>query len=318
MKLLFSADWHILRSKKKVPEEWQVNRFNQLFEKLLILERECDLHIISGDIFDKAPDLAEVCLFNSFLNRVSKRTIIIPGNHEATKKGKTFLEHYLEDNVINNNLIELYTKNTRIQHEGIWFQLFPYTEMQVNNLPQYVNEDILISHIRGEVPPHVPAEYDFEKLRPWKLILLGDLHFAHQYKDYPAFYPGSPMNVSFDRNENRKYGIYIIDIRNHEDWDVKFIDLKQPMLLRKKISSNEELIKDKFHHIIYEITGSIDELSIIKQSDLLDKKIASKPTEDSILDLRNLSLVEELHLYLQLIKVENITGVLDEFSQLNV
>ena len=48
--------------------------------------------------------------------------------------------------------------------------------MQLDNLPLPKRNDILVTHIRGEVLPHITPEYDFEKLRPWKLILLGDLH----------------------------------------------------------------------------------------------------------------------------------------------
>ena len=35
MKILNSADWHILLHKKKVPYKWQVNRFIRFFRKLI-------------------------------------------------------------------------------------------------------------------------------------------------------------------------------------------------------------------------------------------------------------------------------------------
>ena len=38
MKILHSADWHILLHKKKVPYDWQINRFRLLFKKLIKLE----------------------------------------------------------------------------------------------------------------------------------------------------------------------------------------------------------------------------------------------------------------------------------------
>ena len=55
-KILCSADWHILLHKKKVPYTWQMSRFKSMFAKLLDLERDCDVHIVAGDIFDKKPE----------------------------------------------------------------------------------------------------------------------------------------------------------------------------------------------------------------------------------------------------------------------
>ena len=86
IKILCSADWHIILHKKKVPYDWQVNRFREMFRKLIALEQSCDVHIIAGDIFDKNPEPDEICLFLSYINSVTIPTYIIPGNHEATRK----------------------------------------------------------------------------------------------------------------------------------------------------------------------------------------------------------------------------------------
>jgi DNA repair exonuclease SbcCD nuclease subunit len=319
MKILNSADWHILLHKKKVPYKWQVNRFKTMFRKLLALEHQCDVHIISGDVFDKKPEADEVCLFLSYINSVTKPTFIIPGNHEATKKGNSFLEYFGQENAIKNKNVRIITENKRVQVNSAIFQFFPYGEMQLDNLPKYFEDDILVTHIRGEVPPHITAEYDFEKLRPWKLILLGDLHFAHKYQDYPAYYPGSPLNVTFDRDDKRKYGVNIIT-KFYEDFTYKvdFVDLELPKLLRKTISVKDNLKKDDFNHVVYEVTGSIDELSKIENSELLDKKIASQPVENSKLDLKNKSLFEELELYLNFIKIKNTEEILKEYKELNI
>ena len=66
MKILHSADWHILLHKKKVPYKWQTDRFKTFFRKLIALEQQCDVHIIAGDVFDKKPEPDEVCLFLSY------------------------------------------------------------------------------------------------------------------------------------------------------------------------------------------------------------------------------------------------------------
>jgi len=317
--ILCSADWHILLHKKKMPFKWQLNRFRLFFAKLLFREKDADIHIVAGDIFDKKPREDEVCLFLEWAHQVSIPTYITTGNHDATKKGESFLESFKADNVINNPLVKIITKNERIKIHNQWVQFFPYGSVQLDNLPTYNEGDILVTHVRGNVPPHITAEYDFEKLRPWKLILLGDLHFRHKYQDYPAYYPGSPMNVVFDRDENRSYGINIIDFTDINNYKVDFIDLNLPKLIRKTVVAGEKMIKDDYDHVIYEVTGSIDELSSVENHELLDKKIAHKPKEDSALDLSKLTTIrEELKAWLEYSKMDDIDSILKEYDGLNI
>ena len=248
LKILSSADWHILLHKKKVPYKWQENRFKLMFKKLHELEASCDIHIIAGDVFDKKPEPDEICLFLSYVN----------------------------------------------------------------------SGDLLVTHIRGEVPPHVTPEFDFEKIRQWELIILGDLHFNHKYKDFNAYYPGSPLNTHFDREDSRKYGVDVFTYIDHKNYSREFIDLKLPKLLRKTITTNDEIVSHDFNHVIYEVVGSIDEVSKIENSDLIDKKIATAPSENSKLDLRNKSILEELKDYLIYLKVDNKESVLDEYKGLGL
>ena len=136
MRILLSADWHIALHKKKIPSKWQANRFRLFYEKLEEQEQKCYVHIIAGDIFDKKPEPDEICLFLRYINSVSIPTFIIPGNHEATKKGHTFLSHFHEDNAIKNSNVEVITQNSRKEFLGQGFQFFPYGEMQIDNLPK--------------------------------------------------------------------------------------------------------------------------------------------------------------------------------------
>jgi DNA repair exonuclease SbcCD nuclease subunit len=318
IKIMHSADWHILLHKKKVPYSWQVSRFKSFFRKLIAIEQECDVHIIAGDVFDKKPEPDEICLFLSYINSVTIPTFIIPGNHEATKKGETFFEYFTQKYAIKNDNVRIITKNERIETLGTAFQFFPYGEMQIGNIPTYVPGDILVTHIRGEVKPYITAEFDFELLRPWQLILLGDLHFHHRYQDYPAYYSGSPLNVSFDREYDKKYGINIINFNSISDYTVEFKNLNLPKLIRKVISYKDKMVKDEINHVIYEVTGSIDELASVENNELLDKKVTINQKTENTLDLKNKTIIEELDMYLGHIKVSNIQPVLDEYKSLGI
>ena len=318
IKILHSADWHINLHKKKVPYEWQANRFRLFFEEIHKLESDCDVHILAGDVFDRKPEPDEVCLFLRFANSVTIPTYIIPGNHEATRKGKTFLEYFHEQHAITNPNVVLITENKSENIQGQDFCFFPYGEMQTDNLPEYKEGEILVTHIRGEVPPHITPEYDFEKLRPWPLILLGDIHFNHRYLDYPAYYCGSPMNVTFDRDNTKNYGVNIIEYTDKTNYSIDFKIFNLPKLIRKTVNVTDELKEEDYHHTIYEVTGNLDELSKVKDSKLLDKKIAYKPDEDSKLDLKDKNIIEELDMYLEHIKVNNPKQIINEFLELNI
>ena len=92
MKILFSADHHIKLGQKNVPKEWQKNRYNMLWTKLHELEKECDIHIMGGDIFDRLATPEELSMYFDFISGCKIPTFIYDGNHEATKKGSTFLK----------------------------------------------------------------------------------------------------------------------------------------------------------------------------------------------------------------------------------
>ncbi|NBW00056.1 MAG: hypothetical protein EBR67_11255 [Proteobacteria bacterium] len=133
----------------------------------------------------------------------------------------------------------------------------------------------------------------------------------------PVYYSGSPMNVSFDRSEDREYGVNIVE-GSLDNYKVRFVPLDLPRLIRKTISSKSEMVASERDHVIYEIVGSIDELAQVEKTDLLDKKIAYKADEQSVLDLSGLGLVEELELYLRHQKIEEVDTVLNTFKSLGV
>lgn len=316
MKILSTADWHINFHKKKIPYEWQVNRFKLLFRKILELQNQVDIIVIAGDIFDREPRIDELALFFTFCRFVTKPTIITSGNHEASTKGATFLSH-LQGAVENFN-IHVIVESKLITLEKQKFYIFPYNDVQLGKHPPIDKEAILITHIRGEVPPHIHPEYDFEILRPWKLVLLGDLHFRHKYKDFNIYYPGSPLNTTFDRNEFRQYGVNIFTINNLDDYSIDFIDLKLPKLIRRNIEAGEELVSDEYNHIIYEVTGDLESLSKVDNHELLDKKIAQKPTDSSTLDLTNLTVAEELLKYLEFTKIADADRIIAQFNKIGL
>ena len=203
MKILFSADWHIKIGQKNVPREWQINRYKMLFEKLHELEDKVVTHIIGGDVFDKVPKPEELALFFDFVKGCNIETIIYDGNHEATRKGKTFLT-FLKDAVfhINPHVTILDGITT-----GKVIDFIPYTHLKTFRQETF-RKDILCTHVRGSIPPHVVPEIDLSLFDRWKTVLAGDLH-AYENSQGNILYPGSPLSITFHRTPVKKRGSYL-------------------------------------------------------------------------------------------------------------
>lgn len=298
-KILFSADWHIKLNQKNVSAEWQLNRFRQFFSKIHNIE--CDVHIVGGDVFDKLPTLDELALFFEFIKGVKVKTLIFDGNHEATSKGATFLWR-LHDMVqtMSDDLAEIVIGQTTYDEFDNEFDIIPYTDIH-NFDPKDFDSNILFTHVRGAIPPHVKPEIDLSKLDRWQTVLAGDLH-SYSNSQRNILYPGSPMSVSFHRSLV-KTGVIIFDTTTHKH---EWINLELPQLYRKTVKSMQEVVPDTFHHIIYEIEGNISELaSIDLKHENVDKKIVQKDYS-SILKLENMTIKEELVEYLKsILKIDS-------------
>jgi len=300
MRVLFTADLHIRIGQKNIPRVWARKQYDIMFSELnrVYKEQECELEVHGGDIFDKIPTMEELSVYIGYLWRDAERQrIIYDGNHEATKKGDTFLK-YLEPMIPDNT--QLYTKYTheylkRGHVEKIMSRvdILPYADLyRLKNFKQ--NCSILFTHVRGNIPPHVKAEVDLELFDKWDIVFAGDLH-AHSNSQRNIVYPGSPRTVTFHRN-NVRLGVIIFDTDNPQDWE--WHEIKVPQLIRKTVDNPNDMIRTDFDHTIYELTGNVLDLAKVdKDSDLLDKKIIHNEQPAS-LDLANMTIEEELEYYL--------------------
>jgi len=291
MRVLFTADLHIRIGQKNIPRPWAVKQYEVMFNEIdrVFEEQECELEVHGGDIFDKVPTMEELSVYIGYLWRDANRPrTIYDGNHEATKKGDTFLK-YLKPMIP--HMTTLYTKYNPV--DSNIFDIIPYTDLhKLKNLE--ARNPILFTHVRGEIPPHVKPEVDLELFDKWDVVFAGDLH-AHSNSQRNIVYPGSPRTVTFHRNEVQ-LGVIVFDTNSPKDWEWHQIEV--PQLIRKTIDDPKDMVKTDFHHTIYELTGNVLDLAKVdKDSDLLDKKIIHNEQPAS-LDLTNMTIEEELEQYL--------------------
>ena len=93
-----------------------------------------------------------------------------------------------------------------------------------------------------------------------------------------------------------------------------------PQLIRKTVSSTEEMIPTDYDHTIYEIEGDIQELADVKNSELLDKKVVRRNSEAALLLDKEMTIQEELTEYLQFVleieeaRIPDIIGTFNDYA----
>lgn len=310
--ILFTADWHIKLGQKNVPVEWAKNRYSLFFNQIYSLEQQCNMHIIGGDLFDRLPNMEELEIYFSFIRNVKIPTIIYDGNHEATKKNKTFFSQLKQVSRDINPLVQVV--DISFVDEDMGFNILPYADLhRKNSIEAFDTSMPLFTHVRGEIPPHVTPEVDLQRFEDFPVVFAGDLH-SHSNCQKNIVYPGSPMTTSFHRNKVNTGYILI----NPNDWSWIWEPFELPQLIRKTVSDPKEMIAGDYDHIIYELEGDLGDLSSVKASELLDKKVVKRNNEATLMLKKEMSIGEELVEYLTYIleipqeKIPDIIGLFND------
>jgi DNA repair exonuclease SbcCD nuclease subunit len=309
MKILFTADVHIKLGQKGVPVDWAKNRYEILMDQLWNLQEQCDLMIVGGDIFDKLPNMEELEVYFDFVASCKIPTIIYSGNHEAVKKNTTFLTNLKQvTSKINDQVTILDDFHSQ---ENIDF--IPYNKLKDYRPGDHdFHGDILCTHVRGEIPPHVKPEVDLQIFDRWKVVLAGDLH-SYDNCQRNILYPGSPVTTSFHRTLVDT-GVIILDSDTLEH---TWVRLEVPQLIRKTVKAGEPTPPTDYHHTVYEVEGDLSELSVLEDSEFVDKKVSRKETDTALILDPEFSLQDEVREYLTYILQVNDSSISRALQELN-
>jgi DNA repair exonuclease SbcCD nuclease subunit len=284
------------------------------FDQVYALEDQCSMHIIGGDLFDRLPNMEELELYFSFIRKVKIPTIIYDGNHEATKKNKTFFSQLKQVSRDINPLVNIV--DISFIDEDLGYGILPYADLhRKGSIEHFDTRMPLFTHVRGEIPPHVKPEIDLDLFADFPVVFAGDLH-SHSNTQRNIVYPGSPMTTSFHRSRV-KTGYLLI---NEGDWSWMWEEFTLPQLIRKTVSDPADMLPTEFDHTIYEIEGDIQDLAAIKNSELLDKKVVVRKSEASLIIDKDMSIEQELVEYLTYIleisedKIPDILGTYNDYA----
>lgn len=307
MKILFIADIHIKLGQKNVPVEWSKNRYKLLCKQLETMQKEADVLVIGGDIFDKTPSLEELEIYFYMLDSISIDCFVYPGNHEALKKTTTFFT-YLKDvtrrlNPLVKVIDDFYT------YQGIDF--IPYNKLR-EPWPDSLNSKILCTHVRGEIPPHVKPEFELDKFLKWPVVLAGDLH-SYENSQANILYPGSPVTTSFHRHEV-KTGAILLDTETLEH---TWLEFKLPQLLKRTVTSEEDIVATSYHHTIYEVEGTLKDLGSMQDNKLVSKRVVKRESDTQLILDPKMTMAQEVSEYLQYILLLEGTELEEALTEMN-
>jgi hypothetical protein len=259
--------------------------------------------------------MEELELYFSFVSKAQRPTLIYDGNHEATRKNKTFFTQLKDVTRSINPMVSII--DTSYVDEELGFSILPYADLHKDNSIEKFNTDWpLFTHVRGEIPPHVKPEVDLNRFDKFPVVFAGDLH-AHNNTQRNIVYPGSPMTTSFHRTVVKTGFLLIAE----NTWDWMWDEFHLPQLIRKTIKNAEDMIPTDYNHTIYEIEGDIQQLASIKNSELLDKKVIKRNSETALIMKKDMTVEEELIEYLNYIleidpkNVSEIIGTFNDYSQ---
>lgn len=299
MKILFIADIHFKLGQKNVPVDWALNRYKNLIDQLDEMQASADIIILGGDVFDKLPNMAELDVYFKMIKTFNKPTYIIDGNHEATKKGATFFTQLKFVSQSINPLVTIVDDYFSLDS----IDFIPYCKLkdfEKNpdnfSIKPKLHGNILVTHVRGEIPPHVKPEVDLDLFSRWEVVLAGDLH-SYDNCQRNILYPGSPVTTSFHRSVVDT-GAIILDTDTLAHRWVKF---QLPQLIRKTIKAGEEMPATDYHHTIYEVEGDMSELANMEDNELLDKKVVKREVDTALILDTDMTLEAEVAEYLRYI-----------------
>ncbi len=299
MKILHTSDLHIGHS---IGGFDRYDEFKMFFEWLLevIKKEKIDILIISGDIFDVYfPSNEAVALYYDFLVKlrgVLKKVIIIGGNHDSPKYLKApkeilkFLDivvvsganddfkeviefddfeivavSFLREGILKKFDSDIVEAIKKIYSHKSDKKLITTAHFTVYGSEVSSERDIYIGKIES-VPSSVFEGYDY--------VALGHIHKPQEIKK-GVIYSGSPLQLSFNENYQKKIVVLDTDTMEYKFVDVpkfrEFYSLKGGFeYIKEEIG---KIKKDSFVEIELDEMVSSIELEKLRENDLKIVKI---------------------------------------------
>jgi DNA repair exonuclease SbcCD nuclease subunit len=287
---IISGDIH-LKIKSDIPEQWQIDRYRELWNAY---EQLCHYYdaslILSGDIFhDHKISSKEMMLFIELITHLTCVGIdiyIIDGNHDYSDPNNTTLEHFRP-------LFDTISANTDKSVGTVTYRSEWYEELAPNTVFNFLGHsalkkdkpllharktNILISHFRPTINEFIKEEIDVKDFtNGFDYCFVSDIH-TDLAIDGRIIYTNAPCNSSFESSP--KCGCLLVTVDSGKvDW--KRVPLTLPNLVQITCTPAEfelGLNLDPKHFYRVTVNGSAEELRSIK-TDSTNVKLLKVPED---------------------------------------
>jgi DNA repair exonuclease SbcCD nuclease subunit len=273
LRILHSADWHmdspfglfrpeqqdfLMREQRKIP--------GKIAE--LCRRENCDLVLLSGDIFENPTSRRSVGVVREALRDCGVPVIIAPGNHDYHTTGSPWLEERWPENVFifppGISSIALPQLDCRIYGSGYRSAECPglLEDFRAEGTERYLLAVLHADPMRMRSPycPITAAQVRDSGLH---YLALGHIHKAGSFHAPGTLcaWPGTPMGRGYD--ETREKGVYIVDL--DEKAEIRFVGLDTPQFHEEEVDTDKQSLDevlpaaDNQHFYRVTLTGSSGE-----------------------------------------------------------
>lgn len=244
IKILHSADWHLdapLQLGGSLRQE-----LSKIPEKVVALcwEQDCQMMLLSGDLFDSTPKADTVQNLKRCLESAGVPVFITPGNHDHTGIASVWLTESWPDNVhvFTKNMIEsvaIPELDCRVYGAG-------FTAMDCDGLLEGFtakgSETYQIGIFHGDptqvTSPYCPittAQVQFSNL---DYLALGHIHKGGSFRTGKTLcaWPGCPMGRGYD--EEGEKGVLVVTL--DETATTRFVPLDTPRFYDLEVEAGED------------------------------------------------------------------------------
>ena len=236
LRILHTADWHMDSPFSGFPPEqraWLKSEQRKIPGKIAHLVRweNCDLVLISGDVFDSSDARESVPLVRQALAECGVPVFIAPGNHDYLSSNSPWLR-------------ESWPENVHIFAPGLSWVDLPHLDCRVCGAGyRGMESPALLENFRAEgqarhrlmvlhgdpqraQSPYCPITGAQVRASGLSYLALGHIHKSGAFSagDTLCGWPGCPMGRGYD--ETGEKGVYIVDIDGGAS--IRFVPLDTP------------------------------------------------------------------------------------------
>lgn len=252
LKMLHSADWHLdspfagfTPSQREMLKAAQQTIPQQLAD--LCRRENCDLVLLSGDLFDGVYHAETVERVKQALKACGVPVFIAPGNHDFCAPGAPWLEETWPDNVhiFTGGLDSLAVKALDCRIYGAGYQSMDCPGL-LEGFRAEGEERYHIAVLHGDPvqlgSPYCPITAAQVRDSALDYLALGHIHKAGSFRAGSTLcgWPGTPMGRGYD--ETGEKGLYLVEIG--EQPHIQRIVLDMPQFQELTVNTEEQKLED--------------------------------------------------------------------------